>query len=65
MGLRLKYAGLKEEDILLTGDMDGLTDLIRKADLPVYVLPNYTAMLEIRDRLAALSGRGRFWEEKA
>jgi lipid II isoglutaminyl synthase (glutamine-hydrolysing) len=29
----------------------------------LYVLPTYTAMLEVRDLLAALAGRQRFWDQ--
>ncbi len=64
MGLRLKYAGFPEDSISLYETMDDLAESIRDADCPVCVLPNYTAMLEIRERLAALSGKGRFWEEE-
>ena len=64
MGLRLKYAGFPEDSISLYETMDDLAESIRDADCPVCDLPNYTAMLEIRERLAALSGKGRFWEEE-
>ena len=64
MGLRLKYAGFPEDSISLYENMDDLARSVRDADCPVCVLPNYTAMLEIRERLAALSGKGRFWEEE-
>jgi hypothetical protein len=29
----------------------------------LYVLPTYTAMLKVRDHLAALAGRRRFWDQ--
>ena len=64
MGLRLKFARFPEDSISLYETMDDLAESIRDADCPVCVLPNYTAMLEIRDRLAVLSGKGRFWEEE-
>jgi UDP-N-acetylmuramyl tripeptide synthase len=63
MALRLKYAGLPPENVehdvakaLRTG--------IRSAPPGgrVYVLPTYTAMLEVRNILGRWSGRGTFWE---
>ena len=64
MALRLKYAGLAEEEISAAGTWKEAEGLVLASPLPVCVIANYTAMLEIRDRLALLSGRGRFWEEK-
>jgi UDP-N-acetylmuramyl tripeptide synthase len=65
MALRLKYAGL--------GDVLAVEEDTRRAvshalsstpaGAALYVLPTYTAMLDVRDRLAALAGKGRFWEE--
>ena len=35
---------------------------VQNAGKPVVVLPNYTSMLTVRDKLSALAGGGRFWE---
>jgi UDP-N-acetylmuramyl tripeptide synthase len=65
MALRLKYAGVDafpdvEPDArqalqkALGGTPEGET---------LYVVPTYTAMLEVRDLLAKWGGRGAFWQE--
>ena len=62
MKLRLKYAGFDEDRITLAATMDQLVERIEGSEVPVCVLPNYTAMLEVRERLAAISGEHKFWE---
>ena len=62
MRVRLKYAGLDDGRIAVLDTADALAETVRASSLPVYVLPNYTSMLEVRDKLAGLGGRGRFWE---
>ena len=37
-------------------------DAVKNAGRPVCVLPNYTAMLAVRDKLSSLAGGGKFWE---
>ena len=37
-------------------------DAVARAGKPAVVLPNYTAMLTVRDKLSTLAGKGRFWE---
>ena len=39
-----------------------LKALVEDCDHGVYVLPNYSTMLEVRDTLAVAGGKGRFWE---
>ena len=41
---------------------DDLAAAVQNAGKPVVVLPNYTSMLTVRDKLSALAGGGRFWE---
>lgn len=62
MRLRLKYAGLPDEDMVCPTGLDELLELLRQSDLPVYILPNYTAMLEVRERIAAESGEKKYWQ---
>ena len=62
MALRLKYAGLPAEQITVERDFDALLKLVSQQDLPVYMIPTYTAMLDIRTRLAHLCGTKEFWE---
>ena len=62
MRLRLKYAGADDASVEVYATLDELASAVEKSDRPVCVLPNYTAMLAVRDRLSALAGGGKFWE---
>ena len=65
LALRLKYAGLGER-LMLEEDLRGAVGRAL-SQTPggerLYVLPTYTAMLAVRDHLASLAGRPRFWEQ--
>ena len=60
--LRLKYAGADENAVRVLGSAAELKTLVEESDRSVYVLPNYSTMLEVRDTLAVAGGKGRFWE---
>jgi len=66
MALRLKYAGV---DSFPEVEPDAATAL-RRALLKtpegetLYVIPTYTAMLQVRELLAGWGGRGAFWQEE-
>jgi hypothetical protein len=65
MALRLKYAGLNP-DPALEGNIDRA--LARALSLTpelgtLYVVPTYTAMLQVRRILARWGRRPQFWEE--
>ena len=62
MRLRLKYAGADDSTITVYPTTDALAQAVENAGRPVYVLPNYTSMLTVRDKLSALAGGGKFWE---
>lgn len=62
MRLRLKYAGADDAAITVYDTADDLAAAVQKAGKTVVVLPNYTSMLTVRDKLSALAGGGRFWE---
>jgi UDP-N-acetylmuramyl tripeptide synthase len=64
VALRLKYAGLAGPPSVEHNTARALREAIRNARAggSVYVLPTYTAMLEVRDILGRWAGRGRFWE---
>ena len=62
MQLRLKYADFPEEKIVLEKDNEALLASIRRSSLPVFILPNYTAMLALRKVLSDATGGGAFWE---
>ncbi len=66
MALRLKYAGIPTDKIMIEKDYN---ILIRKAlaqtkdGRKVYLLPTYTAMLDIRKSLQKLTKLHHFWED--
>ena len=59
---RLGEAGAAEDRVTVYASADELGDAVKAAGKPVYVLPNYTAMLTVRDKLSVLAGGGKFWE---
>ena len=64
MALRLKYAGVSWQPNVEPNTALALRKAIRRAPEggTVYVIPTYTAMLEVRNILGKWAGRGRFWE---
>jgi UDP-N-acetylmuramyl tripeptide synthase len=66
LALRAKYAGLPEP-AAVTSDVRRALSLALSASPeggPLYVVPTYTAMLEVRELLARRGGRAHFWEEE-
>lgn len=66
MAVRLKYAGIDAEQIVVEADLGRAIDagLARlPAGATLYVLPTYTAMLELRAILARRGWVRNFWEE--
>jgi UDP-N-acetylmuramyl tripeptide synthase len=67
MAVRLKYAGVPTERVILERDMDSALDLALRT-LPegetLYVLPTYTSMLSFREMLHKRGWVGSaFWEQ--
>ena len=62
MALAIKYAGIPEENIILEKDYDKLVEWMAQQDKPVFIMPNYTAMLEIRSHIVSRLGGADFWE---
>jgi UDP-N-acetylmuramyl tripeptide synthase len=60
--VRLKYAGLAPERIRVETDYDALAEQMSKAEVPLYVMPTYTALLDFRPRLVKRCGGADFWE---
>ena len=65
MALRLKYAGLETISQVETDPALALRRALKETPQggTLYVIPTYTAMLEVRELLARWSGRRAFWEE--
>ncbi len=66
MALRLKYAGLEPLSRVETDTARALQTALKQTPdgETLYVIPTYTAMLEVRGLLASWAGRGAFWEEE-
>ena len=62
MRLRLKYAGLPDDRIVVEYTPEKLTDALTLETLPVYILPTYTAMLDLRTVVVRRCGGNEFWE---
>lgn len=62
MAMRFLYAGLEKSKIRVIRDYDELIREILDQDSPVYIMPTYTAMLDLRDKLSKNFGFKDFWE---
>lgn len=64
MALRLKYAGLSDSPTVDTNTASALRDALTRTPEggKLYVIPTYTAMLQVRNILGKWSGKGAFWE---
>ncbi|MEE1041211.1 MAG: MurT ligase domain-containing protein [Lachnospiraceae bacterium] len=60
--LRLKYAGIPESRIRHIRKKETLLMIIRGSKVPVFILPNYTAMLPLRELLQKETGKAEFWK---
>jgi UDP-N-acetylmuramyl tripeptide synthase len=64
LALRLKYAGVPAERLRVVADLPSALDAAL-ADAPsgrLFVLPTYTALLQLRDELASRGHVAQFWE---
>ena len=62
MQLRLKYADAPEDRITCVRTSEELLQKMQESQLPVFVLPNYTSMLELRRVLGGATGKQEFWK---
>lgn len=61
MRLRIKYAGIPDERISVERDYETLVESLEGQDKPVFIMPTYTAMLELRQVLIRHCGGDEFW----
>src|SRR4051794_8235278 len=62
LALRMKYAGLDPERIhVVDGLEQGLDDALAHGDGPLYVVPTYPALLELRDLLTRRGQAEAYW----
>jgi hypothetical protein len=64
LALRLKYAGVPAQQMEVVPALERGFDraLESGGDRPLYALPTYTALLELRDVLTARGHAPPFWE---
>jgi UDP-N-acetylmuramyl tripeptide synthase len=62
MAMRFYYAGFPAEKIRVIRDYDALTSELEKECVPVYVMPTYTAMLDMRAYMSKKYKFGAYWE---
>ncbi len=60
--VRLKYAGIPDAKIELQRDYAALVDDLAAEERPVFLMPTYTAMLELRQAVIHRVGGSEFWE---
>jgi UDP-N-acetylmuramyl tripeptide synthase len=62
LALRLKYAGVDPARLEVVEDLErGLDRALAAGDGPLYALPTYTALLELRDLLARRGQAREYW----
>jgi len=62
MAVRLKYAGIPAEQISVCSSSEELLAVCARQDKPVYIMPNYTSMLNLRELLSKRYGFSDYWE---
>ncbi|MEA4964431.1 MAG: MurT ligase domain-containing protein [Oscillospiraceae bacterium] len=62
MAVRFKYAGIPTEKISVIKDYGALMETCTAQPEPVYIMPTYTAMLNLRDKISKTYGFKDFWE---
>ena len=62
MALRLKYAGFPMEKIRVFADYESLIAAMEEQTGDIVMMPTYSAMMELRGKLAARYGLKEFWE---
>ena len=62
MRVRLKYAGVDDRLITVEKDYEKLVAWVNEQEVPVFLMPTYTAMLELREVVIRHCGGAEFWE---
>ena len=58
----IKYSGICEEKIHVEYDLGQLLSRISVSSTPVFIMPSYTAMITLRERLSKNYGLAKIWE---
>ncbi len=62
MATRFKYAGIPKEKLRIIKDYSELCKACLAQDKPVFIMPTYTAMLDLRATISKNYGFKNFWE---
>ncbi len=62
LNARLLEAGAREEELERITDYPALLEELKKEGRPVFLLPNYTAMMELRQAIVKATDSRDFWE---
>ena len=61
MAVRLKYAGIAPQHLHIEHDNEALVQWMEEQKMPVFIIPTYTAMLELRETVIRHVGGDEFW----
>ena len=61
MAVRVKYAGIDPRFVTIEHDYEKLVKELETEERPIYMIPTYTAMLELRETLIHHCGGDEFW----
>ena len=61
MAVRVKYAGVDPRFVTMEHDYEKLVKELETEERPIYMIPTYTAMLELRETLIRHCGGDEFW----
>ena len=61
MAVRVKYAGVDPRFVTMEHDYERLVKELETEERPIYMIPTYTAMLELRETLIRHCGGDEFW----
>ena len=61
LALRLKYAGLDTARIVVIDELEAALDSALRGEGPLYVVPTYTALLELQDLLTRRGQAEAYW----
>ena len=62
MAMRLKYAGFDESEVRVIHDYDTLLGEMTAQSAPVYIMPTYTAMMDLRGVMQKRFNLKEFWK---
>ena len=62
MRVRIKYAGIPDAFIQEERNYEALVAKLEKTDKPIFIMPTYTAMLDLRQVVIRHCGGAEFWE---